>query len=49
MGIFGTFFWIDPANDLIAVGMIQQTPSSIRIDQNIRAEIIKAVYQAMAE
>jgi CubicO group peptidase (beta-lactamase class C family) len=49
MGIFGTFFWIDPANDLIAVGMIQQTPASARTGQNVRTEMIKAVYEAMAE
>jgi CubicO group peptidase (beta-lactamase class C family) len=49
MGIFGTFFWVDPANDLIAVGMIQQTPESGRNNPNVRAEMIKAIYKAMAE
>jgi CubicO group peptidase (beta-lactamase class C family) len=49
MGIFGTFFWIDPANDLIAVGMIQQTPESGVNAANVRAEMTKAIYKAMAE
>ncbi len=52
-GIYGTFFWIDPANDLFAIGMIQRaynpqldpTYSPMRARNMGRA----VVYQALAD
>lgn len=42
-GAFGTYFWVDPFNDLIAVMMIQ-TPNG-----DLRADFINAVIQAIVE
>lgn len=42
-GAFGTYFWVDPYNDLVAVMMIQ-TPNG-----DLRTDFINAVIQAIAE
>jgi len=42
-GAFGTYFWVDPYNDLVAVMMIQ-TPNG-----ELRTDFINAVIQAIAE
>jgi CubicO group peptidase (beta-lactamase class C family) len=40
-GAFGTYFWVDPYNDLVAVMMIQ-TPNG-----DLRTDFINAVIQAI--
>lgn len=42
-GAFGTYFWVDPYNDLVAVMMIQ-TPNG-----DLRGDFINAVIQAIVE
>lgn len=42
-GAFGTYFWVDPYNDLVAVMMIQ-TPNG-----ELRTDFINAVIQAIVE
>jgi len=42
-GAFGTYFWVDPVNDLVAVMMIQ-TPNG-----DLRTDFINAVIQAIIE
>lgn len=42
-GAFGTYFWVDPYNDLVAVMMIQ-TPNG-----DLRTDFINAVIQAIVE
>ena len=53
-GAFGTFFWIDPANDLTAVGMVQQGGSSGPPDPNSGIPVPQfvtrdAIYSALAQ
>jgi CubicO group peptidase (beta-lactamase class C family) len=45
-GINGTWFWIDPANDLAFVGMIQHTGRSAA---EVRGLSRNLVYQAMIQ
>jgi len=42
-GAFGTYFWVDPYNDLVGVMMIQ-TPNG-----DLRTDFINAVIQAIVE
>lgn len=57
-GIFGTYFWIDPANDMIVVGMIQRawapSASGTLVSASYdplyaRNEAGKAIYDALNE
>ena len=50
-GAFGTWFWIDPVNDVIVVGMIQNLNGSTpgRGTPELRARSAKLVYQALTE
>lgn len=50
-GAFGTWFWIDPTNDLVFVGMIQNLNGS-RPDQAtppVRATSVAATYKALTD
>ncbi|MFT3723553.1 MAG: serine hydrolase domain-containing protein [Hyphomonadaceae bacterium] len=46
-GAAGTWFWIDPANDLFFVGMIQQMGGFRPDAMNFRADSAKLVYEAL--
>jgi CubicO group peptidase (beta-lactamase class C family) len=46
-GAAGTWFWIDPKNDLFFIGMIQRFPGST--DRAMRKESADLVYRALAE
>ncbi|MGB2176943.1 MAG: serine hydrolase domain-containing protein [Hyphomonas sp.] len=46
-GAAGTWFWIDPVNDLFFIGMIQRFPGSL--DRSLRSESANLVYRALAE
>jgi CubicO group peptidase (beta-lactamase class C family) len=50
-GAFGTWFWIDPANDLIAVGMMQNLAGSTPTggSPQVRPLSRKLVYQALVD
>ncbi|MGA0607283.1 serine hydrolase domain-containing protein [Phenylobacterium sp. VNQ135] len=50
-GAFGTWFWIDPANDVIFVGMIQNLRGSVpgAGTPDLRGESAKLVYAALQE
>ena len=47
-GLAGTWFWIDPANDLAFVGMIQMMGGNRPDALNFRAESANLVYAALA-
>lgn len=47
-GAAGTWFWIDPANDLFFVGMIQSMGGARPGAMNYRNESAKLVYEALA-
>ena len=46
-GAAGTWFWIDPVNDLFFIGMIQRFPGGL--DRGMRSESADLVYRALAE
>ena len=46
-GAAGTWFWIDPENDLFFIGMIQRFPGGL--DRSMRAQSADLVYRALAE
>ena len=51
-GIYGTYFWIDPANEIIVVGMIQRAWSPLAPDATYnpvlaRNEAAKIIYAAL--
>jgi CubicO group peptidase (beta-lactamase class C family) len=53
-GIFGTYFWIDPANEIIVVGMIQRAWSPVAADATydpvfVRNEAAKIIYAALKD
>jgi CubicO group peptidase (beta-lactamase class C family) len=50
-GAFGTWFWIDPTNDLIFVGMIQNLRGSVpgAGTPDVRTLTPRGVYQALVE
>ena len=50
-GAFGTWFWIDPTNDLVFVGMIQNISGSVPGGgtPNVREISPRAVYAALTE
>jgi CubicO group peptidase (beta-lactamase class C family) len=50
-GAFGTWFWIDPTNDLIVVGMIQNLRGSVPTGNTppVRSISPKMVYAAMTD
>ena len=48
-GAAGTWFWIDPENDLYFIGMIQRFPTGAPEEVDFRTTSAKLVYDAMAE
>jgi CubicO group peptidase (beta-lactamase class C family) len=46
-GAAGTWFWIDPANDLFFVGMIQRMGGARPDGMNFRGDSVKLVYDAL--
>ena len=50
-GAFGTWFWIDPANDVVVVGMIQNVNGSSPTggSPQVRPLSAKLVYQALVD
>jgi CubicO group peptidase (beta-lactamase class C family) len=50
-GAFGTWFWIDPLNEMIVIGMIQNVAGSQTAAGNpaVREQSAKAVYAAMTD
>ena len=50
-GAFGTWFWIDPINDMIVVGMIQNQAGSQTAAGNpaVREQSAAAIYAAMTD
>lgn len=46
-GIAGTWFWVDPTNDLFFIGMIQRRGGAGRDAVNFRSESVKLVYDAL--
>jgi len=50
-GAFGTWFWIDPTNDVVFVGMIQNLRGSVpgAGTPDVRTTSAKAVYAALAK
>ena len=47
-GAAGTWFWIDPVNDLAFVGMIQNQGGNRPDGMNFRADSAKLVYAALS-
>jgi len=47
-GIAGTWFWIDPTNDLFYIGMIQRRGGAGPGAVNFRSESVKLVYDALS-
>ena len=47
-GAAGTWFWIDPVNDLVFIGMVQVFPGG-SIDQALRRTSQALVYEALEE
>jgi len=47
-GAAGTWFWIDPVNDLFFIGMIQSMGGARPDAMNYRADSAKLVYEALA-
>ena len=50
-GAFGTWFWIDPANDVVVVGMMQNVSGSTPTggSPQVRALSRQLVYQALVD
>jgi CubicO group peptidase (beta-lactamase class C family) len=50
-GAFGTWFWVDPTNDVVVVGMIQNLRGSIPTGDTpqLRALSAKLVYAALTK
>jgi CubicO group peptidase (beta-lactamase class C family) len=48
-GIAGTWFWIDPTNDLFFIGMIQRRGGAGQGAVNFRTESVKLVYEALTD
>ena len=48
-GIDGTWFWVDPVNDLGYVGMIQRRGNAGRGAVNLRGESAQLVYEALKD
>jgi len=48
-GAAGTWFWIDPVNDLAFIGMIQHQGGNRPGGLNFRADSAKLVYAALAK
>jgi len=48
-GAYGTWFWIDPINDVVFVGMIQNTGAQLSGDSSLRQISAKAAYSAMSK
>jgi CubicO group peptidase (beta-lactamase class C family) len=54
LGIYGTYFWIDPANELIVIGMIQRDWSPVGADPSydpmfVRDQASKIIYAALKD
>lgn len=48
-GIWGTTFWVDPLEDLVAVGMVQLSGSAARFQSGFRAAVYQAITESYAE
>ena len=48
-GAAGTWFWVDPVNDLAFIGMIQMQGGNRPDGLNFRADSAKLVYAALAD
>ena len=50
-GAFGTWFWLDPVNDMVVIGMIQNVNGSQPTggSPQVRALSRKLVYQALVD
>ena len=50
-GAFGTWFWLDPVNDVVVIGMIQNVNGSSPTggSPQVRALSRKLVYQALVD
>jgi CubicO group peptidase (beta-lactamase class C family) len=48
-GIAGTWFWVDPTNDLFYIGMIQRRGGAGQGAVNFRTESVKLVYEALTD
>jgi CubicO group peptidase (beta-lactamase class C family) len=48
-GAYGTWFWIDPVNDIAFVGMIQNAGAQSSGDSSLREISAKAAYAALRE
>jgi CubicO group peptidase (beta-lactamase class C family) len=46
-GAYGTWFWIDPKNEVVFVGMIQNTRTGLSGEGTLRSISAKAVYDAL--
>lgn len=46
-GAFGTWFWIDPTNNITMVGMIQQSPALLQGANSPRQVSAKAIYASL--
>jgi CubicO group peptidase (beta-lactamase class C family) len=46
-GAFGTWFWIDPTNNITMVGMIQQSPALLQGVNSPRQVSAKAIYSSL--
>jgi CubicO group peptidase (beta-lactamase class C family) len=48
-GLYGTLFWIDPVNDLIVIGFLNQVSGVSPAGATVREVAAKAVYKALKE
>jgi CubicO group peptidase (beta-lactamase class C family) len=46
-GAFGTWFWIDPTNDIVFVGMITSMGQGLSGDGTLRQTSAKAIYESL--
>jgi CubicO group peptidase (beta-lactamase class C family) len=47
--LYGTLFWIDPVNDLIVIGFLNQVSGVSPAGATVREVAAKAVYKALKE
>jgi CubicO group peptidase (beta-lactamase class C family) len=45
--MYGTWFWIDPVNDVVFVGMIQNLGAQLSGDNSLRQISAKTAYAAL--
>jgi CubicO group peptidase (beta-lactamase class C family) len=46
-GAFGTWFWIDPTNNVIFIGLVNKAGGSLSGDTTLRQTSAKAIYEAL--